>query len=170
MDAFYHAGPDTYERGGLITPTFGLGFEGYDLTQMQITCDHSDPGRIRYNTPSFGSALMLSRELAFEMIRLKLFQNKPSRLESVFACPTISALEGYLEKVGKPYYKTIYEVELQQKDATIHYGDFNACYWLPGMTFKDIQSVAFQYWSGVLPQNEVLTTSPLVVKRRVKAL
>src|SRR4051794_17129348 len=49
---------------------------------------------------SFGSAWIVARELRFEVIRLKHFAEKPSRLESAFCCPSLEDARSYQASAG----------------------------------------------------------------------
>lgn len=153
MSIFYHVGPKTYKIGDVIDPTFGRGYQALNYDPEYFERGH------------WGSLLMLSRELVFENVRLRKFPHKPSRFDSVYACPSLSDLDAYIADLPtrKRLYEFKYEVEMVNPNLPSHIGDYTVCYWKSGTTYAALEKIAEDWWSEKFQKNEILTLSPLRV-------
>jgi hypothetical protein len=114
------------------------------------------------------------REIALEAVRVWNFPNKPSRLKCAFACETIETIRCYKSKQCPDGF--IYEVDIIEKNAPQHKGDFNAVEPLPGLA-DDMWTIAHKYWEYKhittilewpgIECSEILTASPLKVIRKI---
>ena len=112
--------------------------------------------------------------MVLEAIRAWHFPNKPSRLSCAFACETIETIRCY--KSAQCPNGFIYEVEIIERTAPQHKGDFNAVEPLPRLDL-DMWSIAHKYWEYGLKTNvqewpgvecsEILTASPLRIIQKV---
>lgn len=115
---FYHVSSTLLASNSVIMPgNWGRIIESYKVSRADLT--------------------NLYREGILEAIRAKNYSGKPSRMRSAFALPTIEAARIYLS-YNNPF-GILYKVEMVDKGATIHVGDFNMVqpkpgeFWISGM-------------------------------------
>lgn len=166
MTSFYHAGPNAYNIGDLIKPTFGKIYKQYTplIDTRGAGAINDLDATISLIDRNVGAWLMLSRELIFENVRLKMFPHKPSRFDSVYACRSLRDLDHYLSLNPKRYERK-YEVKIVDSNQPFHDGDHTAVQWERGMTYADMERRAEDWWAGKFEKNEFLTTSPLRIIR-----
>jgi hypothetical protein len=124
-------------------------------------------GRIlRLYTPqSSPNSWVLTRELAWESVRLRAFPEKPSRFDGIFVCLNEKDIDEFIAS-SKRFIDLRYEVELIDSNAISHIGDWT----LANMQNTDDVTVferrAQLYWQGTnIVKQELLTTSPIRIVR-----
>jgi hypothetical protein len=124
-------------------------------------------GRIlrTYTPQSSPNAWILTRELAYELVRMRSFAQKPSRFQSIFVCFTEADLNDFRITANRRL-DLGYEVELVEPQALSHIGDWT----LPNMQNTDdlsaFESRATLYWQGSnIVKQELITLSPIRVTR-----
>jgi hypothetical protein len=128
-------------------------------------------GRIlrAYNLNDANNRWLPLREHAFEVVRLRQYPHRPSRLEASFVCETLADLGAFKQSVGRPV-DLAYEVEFVQSNAPSHRGCLSTMDNPPQgqvWTIPLLEQRADAYWSGANVQRpEVATTSPLRVIAR----
>jgi hypothetical protein len=162
-----------YERG---STSLGSAMSLYHCTHFDLANDSVIiPGNWGKNIFEIGpNHNSWKREMALEAVRAWNFPNKPSRLAGAFACETIETIRCYKSKQCPDGF--IYEVEIIERNAPQHKGDFNAVEPLPGLAY-DMWSIAQKYWEYGLKTDvqewpgvecsEILTASPLKVIRTI---
>lgn len=85
------------------------------------------------------------REQFLELIRTQEFPDKPSRLNSAFACQDLTAARFFRDQFCAT--GIIYEVEVTDATARTHVTDSNCVQPIPGK-IEDMQEVARHYWAG----------------------
>jgi Protein of unknown function (DUF2441) len=129
--------------------------------------DTSIPGNL------FGSAWVLARELRFEVVRLKEFSDKPSRLECAFCCLSIDEARAYQNSgADRPKVLLLHRVELVDPTLPRHVAAIDYVKWPPpNSSFLDVsEQLAKQYWIGHVPEGaarELLTLSQLRVVENI---
>ncbi|WP_225031761.1 hypothetical protein [Paraburkholderia sp. XV] len=117
------------------------------------------------------NAWRVAAEQVFEMTRLQLAPNAPSRLTSAFAFFSQADAEQQRAQMG--WINMLYEVELVDPNAAQHIGVFallTATYALDNTRFlPKARTLAVQYWTGSTPAGtkELVTASPLRVVKRI---
>lgn len=120
------------------------------------------------------------REIVLEDIRKQCYPNKPSRLDSCFACVAEKTLRFYVDSMSKKtdqfIWPLLYEVEKLDVSAAEHRADFNVVQPLPGYD-ANMTAIAHLYWKSELwieiseaPDircEELVTTSPLKIIRQL---
>lgn len=97
-----------------------------------------------------------------ELVRLSLFEEKPSRYQSMFCWEDLDAARQFIESQGQ-YPVTVWEIEgekFHKADATLLSAD----------TFVDGAQNAQEYWSGAATDNpvwEIVLPLPARVRRKV---
>ena len=124
-------------------------------------------GRIlrTYTPQSSPNSWLLTRELAYELIRARLFPQKPSRFDCAYVCLSEADLNEFRATTNR-HIDLGYEVELVDPQAQSHLGDWT----LPNMQNTDNLSVfetrATLYWQGNdIVKQELITLSPLRITR-----
>jgi hypothetical protein len=125
-------------------------------------------GRIMrlYTPQSAPNAWILVRELAYELVRVRSFPQKPSRFDSLFVCTSEADLRDFRIGAGR-LIDLCYEVELVDPAAPSHFGDRT----LPNLQNTDDLQVfmnrAALYWQGASPivKEELVTLSPIRITR-----
>ncbi len=119
------------------------------------------------------------REQELENVRQQQFPDKPSRLESAFACTSLDTARSYMNvpQVRGHFHSVLYEVEKVDAEAPEHRADFNVVEVLPGRP-ETMTQIAMRYWAANLwvriadrPEircEELVTLSPLRIIRRVQ--
>lgn len=108
---------------------------------------------------------ILTRELIFELVRVRSFAAKPSRFECLFVCPTEAALADFRINAGRAL-DLGYEVELVDTGAPGHLGDWGAANIQPTANFSVYENNAHAYWQGAsIAKPELATMSPIRVIR-----
>ncbi|WP_041577333.1 DUF2441 domain-containing protein [Bdellovibrio bacteriovorus] len=103
---------------------------------------------------------LVAREAIFEQIRVLNYQNKPSRWDSIFLCEDKTIAERFRIE-GQRGFDILYKVEILDKKAAYHRGDWN-------MNFTQADSVAsmFQraqeYWAATNVNNPEIVTQSAV--------
>lgn len=94
------------------------------------------------------------RETILEKIRKELYSDRPSRLDCVFLCPTITDLRRFLEMNQNRWFDTLYEVELFDPRDNVFETYLNSC---PDKNDPEerIVELGHQYWKGVHVPNGV---------------
>lgn len=122
---------------------------------------------IRLYTGAAASWPNAYKEHVLEQARKEVAPMKPSRLEAVFACPSLEGLRHFLGSTGR--HDAAYEVEPVQ-DAPTHEADYNIWTIPPGVAFFDtFPFLARGYWTAAPPpqSTEVLIGGPVRVLRRI---
>lgn len=97
------------------------------------------------------NGLNLFRERVFEDVRLKNFQNKPSRLDCSFLLLNQDDAFRYL-KVDNEACRTslVYKVKVCNEAAAFHLGNFNkVTVTPPDCHFGKMDEIATNYWAGI---------------------
>lgn len=120
-------------------------------------------------TPGFGNAWLLARELVFEQLRP---EDKPSRLNACFACPTMDDVEKYRKFNDQNFQQVLHEVEPADPTAPRHVAGLSFLEMRDGAPFLDpMRLAATNYWSGQTGNhekgNELVTPSALRVLRSI---
>jgi hypothetical protein len=158
MASIFHSSPVLLAPGSIVLP----GNYGRIIR-------HVGPAHSHYN-----------REMILEHVRAQHFDDKPSRLESCFACITVESARFYMNTMaGKPgslSAPVLYEVEKVDPGAPDHRADFNVVQPLPRRS-ETMEEIAHLYWRAALwcdiaghpglRCEEVVTTSPLRILRRL---
>jgi hypothetical protein len=110
---------------------------------------------------------------------LSHYPDKPSRLDSCFACTNETTLRFYVRTMDKKsgfVASVFYEVEKVDQTAPEHRADFNVVQPLPGLS-KSMKEIAHAYWEASLwitvaecpgvRCEEIVTTSPLRIIRQI---
>lgn len=124
-------------------------------------------GRIlrTYTPQSSPNHWLLTRELAYELVRVRQFPQKPSRFDCIYVCLSEADL-GEFRATSNRHIDLSYEVELVDPQAPKHLGDWT----LPNMQNTDnlpvFESRATRYWQGNdIVKQELITLSPLRITR-----
>ena len=124
-------------------------------------------GRIirTYTPQSCQHPWLLTRELVYELVRVKDFPRKPSRLECLFLCMNEADLNEFRTTYNR-HLDLGYEVELVDPQSPNHIADWT----LPNMQNSDNLTVtenrATLYWRGEnIVKQELLTVSPIRIMR-----
>jgi hypothetical protein len=124
-------------------------------------------GRIlrTYTPQSSPNHWLLTREVAYELVRVRSFSAKPSRLECVFVCLSENDLDEFRATTNRGL-DLGYEVELVDPQAPSHLGDWT----LPNMQNTDnlpmFENRAKLYWQGNnIVKPELITLSPIRITR-----
>ena len=140
---FYHVAPNILGEGSVIMPG--------NWGRMLMMHDELNP--------------TLFREHVFELVRLKYFPEKPSRLNCVFAVETLEEAIRY----RNVHHLTglIYEVCVDDRNVALHRGHYNFSV-RPDYKFpQGIHDLANRYWSEVPNECiEVLIQAPVRVMKR----
>jgi hypothetical protein len=106
----------------------------------------------------------LTRELLFEMVRLREFPNKPSRLDSVFLCETAADASQFIANSNRPW-DLMFRVHLVDSAAGLHRGCLSLLDPIQGENINGLSDRARQYWQGSNIQSpEVVTYSAVRVE------
>ena len=124
-------------------------------------------GRIlrTYTPQSAPNHWLLTREVAYELVRVRSFPQKPSRFESIFLYLSENDLNEFRASANRGL-DLGYEVELVDPSASSHLGDWT----LPNMQNTDnlpvFESRATLYWQGTnIVKPELVTLSPIRIIR-----
>ena len=156
MITFFHSSPILLESGSVVLPG------NYGRIIRLRGAEHP----------------LYAREMALEEIRQVHYPDKPSRLDSCFACTDEKTLRFYVEAMSKKtdhyLWPVLYEAEKLDDGASEHRTDFNVVEPLPGYD-ADMTKIAHLYWTSGLWINvtdapgirceELVTTSSLVIVR-----
>jgi hypothetical protein len=118
-------------------------------------------GRVLSITRFNSNPFIILREQILENIRIMYYPQRPSRMRSIFVCPTIDSLKEFKNQCGK-HADLIHEVELVDSNLPKFESDWN----FYGMSENNnlIQSyeLAHQYWIGNKPNHrEILSLSDI---------
>jgi hypothetical protein len=113
---------------------------------------------------------MVAREYLFEVVRRDLCPQAPSRLISVFACPTEEDAALYAVENNPQGHMRAYEVEPIDNNAVTHVAAISHCTMTSGVSFIDhMEPRARLYWEGApgdpTKGREILFARPLRVVR-----
>jgi len=130
------------------------------------------PGRwgqtLRTYNRRFTPHWQLVRELVYEVVRLRQFSDKPSRLEALFVCSSERDLRDFQQSTGRDN-ELVYEVALVDPTLPNHTGDLDFVNTLEYDTVSDLEERALRYWEGqVLTKPEIATLSPAKIVRRIE--
>lgn len=124
-------------------------------------------GRIlrTYTPQSSPNPWPLTRELTYELVRIRSFPQKPSRFDCIFLCLSEKDL-GEFRATTSRHLDIGYEVELVDPDAPSHIGDWT----LPNISNADnlpvFENRATLYWEGNnVVKPELITLSAIRVTR-----
>jgi hypothetical protein len=119
----------------------------------------------------FGNSWILAREMRFEVIRLKHFPDKPSRLDCAFCCYTIDEARAYQNGgADRPKVLLLHRVELVDPSLPSHTATIELVNFPPPNTsFLDVtEQRAMAYWGGAMQgTRELLTLSPLRIVENI---
>lgn len=141
---FFHVSPLDLEKGSIIRPgNWGRVIDMYPINEN---------GKLET-----AHLVTVFREHVLETIRKDEFPSKPSRLRSVFVCPTFEAAANFRQRENRPFH-LIYEVRPISEPASIHHGDYNAVQLPNGQKLHaGMMDQARRYWRGEsICQPEVL--------------
>jgi len=120
---FYHCSPSWLEPGSVIRP--------------------GNYGRILQEVGSAHQAWL--REQFLELVQIKEYPEKPSRLSCAFVCSCLNSMQLFKDRNCPA--GIVYEVELVFPTAKTHTTCFNLIQPLPGV-MEDMYEVAKNYWEG----------------------
>ena len=108
---------------------------------------------------------ILTRELIYELVRVRSFPAKPSRLDCLFVCMSETDLTAFRANAGR-IFDIGYEVELVDPQASNHLGDWSAANSQPTANMPAYENSAHLYWQGVgITKPELATMSPVRIIR-----
>lgn len=120
------------------------------------------------------AAELLLKETIFEMVREQGFPTRPSRMHSLFCCPTLEGARHFQETQCRRF-DLIYEVEL--KSENIFFASWNHVNLPSDKNFLALQSyeeLAKAYWSiewekepSAKDSLEILSPNPAIVRKLV---
>lgn len=139
---FYHIAPITLGEGSIIMPG--------NWGRMLMLHNELNP--------------TLFREHVFELVRLRDFPGKPSRLNCVFAVETLEEAARY--RAAHQQNGLIYEVCVDGREVAVHRGNYNFTV-NPELKFpQGIHDLAHRYWSKLSSECvEVVIPSPVRIMR-----
>jgi hypothetical protein len=124
-------------------------------------------GRIlRTYTSQAGQGLWtLSRELIWEIVRLRSFPEKPGRLGAIFACLSQKDLAEFQTTTGRRR-DLAFEVELIDPTAPAHLGDWTLLNFQSADDVSALEKRATQYWQSTnVVKCELVTSSAIRILR-----
>ena len=124
-------------------------------------------GRIlrTYTPQSSTNHWLLTRELAYELVRVQGFPNKPSRFECIYVCLNETYLNEFRNSTNR-HLDLGYEVELVYLDATSHIGDLTLANMQNTDNITIFEDRANLYWQGEnVEKQELITLSPIRITR-----
>jgi hypothetical protein len=127
-------------------------------------------GRIlnAYTPQTSPNAWNLVRELAFEIVRVRSFPQKPCRLEAIFVCMSETDLSEFRVRTGRNL-DLGYEVELVDPHAASHIADWTLANVQNTDDLRALVDRATLYWQGAnIVHRELLTVSPIRITRILK--
>lgn len=121
---------------------------------------------IRTYTPQLSpNPWLLARELAYELVRVQNFPNKPSRFECIYVCLDEADLNEFRSSTNRNL-DLGYEVELVDSNAPSHIGDWTLANIQNTDNLPNFESRANLYWQGGnVNKPELITLSPIRVTR-----
>jgi hypothetical protein len=122
---------------------------------------------IRLYAPNDGATFAVAyRESLLEAYRQTNCPQKPSRLNCVFACPTLEVARDFQTRWGRLNF--IYEIVPLIPTVT-HVGDFELCMFQAGVPyFDDFPQRIPRYWSDHPKEHpEVLLSAPVKILKRI---
>lgn len=124
------------------------------------------------NGQQFGKVWVLTRELVFELTRIKLpkANSVPSRFESTFSFKDEAHAHVYREANDPHFVQVLHEVELVDPNAPQHEGAVSKSNWPAGGRpfLGDMTQAAQEYWRGEGDgPRELLSASGLRIIRAV---
>ena len=139
---FYHVAPITLGEGSIIMPG--------NWGRMLMMHDALNP--------------VLFREHVFELVRMKNFADKPSRLQCVFAVETADEAARY--RAAHQPNGLIYEVRVEAEKCAVHRGNYDFTV-SPDLTYpRGFHDLAHRYWSELRNDCiEVLIPAPVRIMR-----
>lgn len=137
---------------------YWLGY--YELGKGSIV-HHGNWGRIKKK--SLVNNLNITKELIYENIRLRIYPSYPSRLTSIFLCPSFHEIEKYQKTTGK-ITEVIHKVKVLEPDKNKIITDWNKFNLLPNDSLEIAEQRAKDYWSGENVMNpEILIESAIEI-------
>jgi len=124
-------------------------------------------GRIlrTYTPQSSPNHWLLTRELAYELVRVQNFPNKPSRFECIYVCLNEADLNEFRNSTNR-HLDLGYEVELVDSDAPSHIGDWALANMQNTDNLSTFESRASLYWQGKnVEKQELITLSSIRITR-----
>ncbi|MDJ0655261.1 MAG: DUF2441 domain-containing protein [Xanthomonadales bacterium] len=108
------------------------------------------------------------REYIFEAVRLTQSPLRPSRLASLFLCPSLPAAQQLLEREAPVRnHEYVYRVELVD-DVPVFQASMDLAVIKPGDTVAAMTEKARRYWRGYETRHmELLTMSPIRICERI---
>ena len=107
----------------------------------------------------------LTRELAYELVRIRNFPNKPSRFDCVFVCVSEADLNEFRTSTNR-HLDLGYEVELVNPLAPSHLGELPATIFEITDNLPLFENRANLYWQGDnVVKQELITLSPIRITR-----
>ncbi|MBK8399449.1 MAG: DUF2441 domain-containing protein [Leptospiraceae bacterium] len=118
-------------------------------------------GRIKNKT--FATSPNTLKELIYENIRLRYFPNLPSRLSSIFVCPSLEEIIKY-QRSNNKVTEVIHKVKLVNEDANRTMADWSKFILSQNDSFEMAEQRAKDYWSRNNIQNpEILIESAIEI-------
>lgn len=151
---FFHFAPMRLGPGSIVEP----GNFGRVIRATQHAIQGSEGSLI---------AGYVGRELVFELMRVKSFPTtKPSRLTSVFGCPTMLDAQQYAAINNRFGQQVLHEVELVNKAALTHVAPISHCDMTVGSLFVGpTEQKAQDYWAAApgdpTKGNEIIAESAI---------
>ena len=119
-----------------------------------------------YSQQTGGNPWVLVRELIFEDVRKRSFENAPSRLRSIFLCVSEGDINAF-RKQFRPF-DLCYEVELVDPGSSLHQGSWTGANLSPTDTWETLENKAKTYWTGNPSGDvEILTQSGIRIIKRL---
>lgn len=111
---------------------------------------------------------MLVRELIYEKVRKELFPDKPSRLDSIFLCPTENEIREF-KIAHNRYLDIVYEVEIVDDTKPSHTADYSIVNLQNDDNLEILEFKARKYWTGEnITHPEIVTTSRIKIIKEIK--
>lgn len=157
---FYHIHKDLFNPGDLI--------ENGSMGSILETYTNFP------NVKNIQSIWRLYQEQTFELIRVSSFPEKPSRLRSIFLFSSLEECDTFIVKENR-YNDRIYQVEIQNKEKSIHIGSMKLYERIPvgRPVMPALIDQAIQYWEGINNidskfEPEILVESPVSILKIIK--
>lgn len=137
---------------------YWLGF--YELGKGSIVYP-GNWGRIK--NKAFAASPNILKELIYENVRLRLYPAYPSRLNSIFVCPSLEEIIKY-QKITSKVTEVIHKVKLVNVEANKTMTDWNKFTLAQNDSYELAEQRAREYWEGKNIANpEILIESAIEI-------